>query len=66
MSRYVQRVSLFPFSSDDVLVGWELEGVEGDVKGLIPAAQLAPHELSQIEFQRIPSSYLDDLLEALA
>lgn len=64
MGRYIQKISLFPFSAQELWVGWELEGVDGEVPGLIRVADLTATELAEkgiTEFQRIPFEYLGDL-----
>lgn len=68
MSRYLQRISLFPFSTSDVWVGWELEGVDGEVEGLIQLSALPDEELSRLqveEFQLIPAEYLQDFTRSI-
>lgn len=63
MSRYLQRISLRPYSESEIWTGWELEGRTGEIEGLVLADNLSPQELSDkygvTEFQRIPSEYLD-------
>lgn len=64
MGRYIQKISLFPFSAQELWVGWELEGIDGEVPGLIRVADLTAKELAEkgiSEFQRIPFEYLGDL-----
>lgn len=68
MARYVQRVSLVPFRAEEVWLGWELEGVEGDVDGLhrldtLTADQRA--QLDSLEYQSIPMEYLSDFTRSL-
>jgi len=62
MSRYLQKISLKPYSDTDVWTGWELEGRTGEVEGLILADDLSEEELKKLgvtEFQLIPKEYLD-------
>jgi hypothetical protein len=62
MARYLQRISLRPFSDIDVWTGWELEGRNGEVEGLILAESMSADELSRLgvtEFNHIPAQYLD-------
>ena len=63
MGRYLQKISLRPFSDQEIWTGWELEGRTGEVEGLlfadhIPAAELA-EKYGVTEFQQIPVEYLD-------
>lgn len=69
MGRYVQRISLVPLRNEEVWVGWELEGVEGEVPGLIgieAITQELRERLHSIEFQLIPAEYLEDFQGSLA
>jgi hypothetical protein len=63
MSRYLQKISLRPYSDAEIWTGWELENRTGEVEGLILADDLSPDELLRTygvtEFQKIPSEYLD-------
>ena len=62
MSRYLQKISLKPYSDTDIWTGWELEGRTGEVEGLILADGMPDDELKKLgvtEFQRIPKEYLD-------
>ena len=62
MSRYIQRISLKPYSDSDIWTGWELEGRTGEVEGLILADGMPDDELKKLgvtEFQLIPKEYLD-------
>ncbi len=64
MARYIQKISLRPYSDTEFWTGWELEGSEGEIEGLILADAMAPEELAKLgvtEFQRIPKGYLGDL-----
>ena len=63
MSRYLQKISLRPYSDAEIWTGWELENRTGEVEGLILAVDipddvlLGPYGVT--EFQKIPSEYLD-------
>ena len=62
MSRYLQRISLKPYTDTDIWTGWELEGRTGEVEGLILADGMPDDELKKLgvtEFQLIPKEYLD-------
>jgi hypothetical protein len=62
MSRYLQKISLKPYSDSDIWTGWELEGRTGEVEGLILADDMSDAELADLgvtEFQKIPKEYLD-------
>lgn len=62
MSRYLQKISLKPYSDSDIWTGWELEGRTGEVEGLILADDMPEEELKKLgvtEFQLIPKEYLD-------
>ena len=62
MARYLQRISLKPYSDTDIWTGWELEGHSGEVEGLILADKMSEEELKKLgvtEFQVIPKEYLD-------
>ena len=63
MSRYLQKISLRPYSDTEIWTGWELEGRSGQIEGLVLADDLSPDELLQqygvTEFQTIPSEYLE-------
>ena len=62
MSRYLQKISLKPYSDTDIWTGWELEGRTGEVEGLILADDMSDEELRKLgvtEFQIIPKEYLD-------
>lgn len=62
MARYLQRISLRPYTDDDVWTGWELEGRDGEVEGLILAETMSEDELARLgvtEFNKIPAEYLD-------
>ena len=60
MARYIQKISLRPYSDTEVWAGWELEGHDGEVEGLIRADTMSDDELARLgvtEFQRIPRAY---------
>ena len=62
MARYIQKISLRPYSDTEVWTGWELEGRDGEMEGLILAENMSPDELRRLgvtEFQKIPPEYLD-------
>ncbi len=62
MARYIQKISLRPYSDTEVWTGWELEGRVGEVEGLILADNMSKEELAKLgvtEFQKIPRQYLD-------
>jgi hypothetical protein len=63
MARYLQKISLRPYSDSEIWTGWELEGRDGEVEGLILAEGMSEEKLVReygvTEFQKIPSEYLD-------
>jgi hypothetical protein len=63
MGRYLQKISLMPYSNAEIWTGWELEGRSGEIEGLVLADQLTPEEIAKQygveEFLRIPEEYLD-------
>lgn len=63
MSRYLQKISLRPYSDTEIWTGWELEGRSGEVEGLVLADGMSNDELAVkygvTEFQKIPTEYLD-------
>ena len=63
MSRYLQKISLRPYSDAEIWTGWELENRSGEVEGLILADGMTAEELAAqygvTEFQSIPGEYLD-------
>ena len=63
MSRYLQKISLRPYSDAEIWTGWELEGRTGEIEGLILADDIPEDELVRkygvTEFQKIPVEYLD-------
>ena len=63
MARYLQKISLKPYSDSEIWTGWELEGRTGEIEGLVLADGLSDEELAAkygvTEFQKIPEEYLD-------
>lgn len=63
MARYLQKISLRPYSDAEIWTGWELQGRDGEIEGLVLADGMSPDELAAkygvTEFQLIPSEYLD-------
>lgn len=62
MARYLQKISLRPYTETEIWTGWELEGRSGEVEGLILADNLSAEELARygvVEFQKIPAEYID-------
>ena len=62
MSRYLQKISLKPYSDSEIWTGWDLEGRSGAIEGLLLADGMSAEDLSQYgvtEFQKIPAEYLD-------
>ena len=63
MGRYLQKISLRPYSEAEIWTGWELEGRSGDVEGLVAADGMSDEELAAkygvTDFQTIPVEYLD-------
>jgi hypothetical protein len=62
VARYLQKISLRPYTDTEIWQGWELEGRSGEVEGLILADDMSPDELAKygvIEFQKIPAEYID-------
>jgi hypothetical protein len=63
MARYLQKISLRPYSESEIWTGWDLEGRNGEVEGLVLAEGMSSEELATkygvTEFQKIPSEYLD-------
>jgi hypothetical protein len=62
MSRYLQKISLRPYSDAEIWTGWELENRSGELDGLILADGMSNEELAAkygvTEFQKIPGEYL--------
>jgi hypothetical protein len=63
MSRYLQKISLRPYSDAEIWTGWELQNRSGEIDGLILADDISAEELAAkygvTEFQTIPGEYLD-------
>lgn len=63
MGRYLQKISLRPYSDAEIWTGWELEGRDGELDGLVLADGLTPEQLAHdygvTDFQKIPIEYLD-------
>jgi len=63
VSRYLQKISLRPYSDAEIWTGWDLENRSGEIEGLILADQIPEQELLDRygvqEFQKIPGEYLD-------
>lgn len=62
MGRYLQKISLRPYSETEIWTGWELEGRTDEIEGLLRADHMTVEELSAYgvtEFQTIPAEYLD-------
>ena len=63
MSRYLQKISLKPYSDAEIWTGWELENRTGEVEGLVLADGMSDEELLSrygvTEFQKIPAEYLE-------
>jgi hypothetical protein len=63
MSRYLQKISLRPYSDAEIWTGWELENRTGEIEGLILADNIPDEELRTQygveEFQKIPGEYLE-------
>ena len=63
MSRYLQKISLKPYSDTEIWTGWELVGRTGEIEGLVLADGLTAEEIRRKygveEFLVIPEEYLD-------
>jgi hypothetical protein len=63
MSRYLQKISLRPYSDAEIWTGWDLENRSGEIEGLILADAIPDDELLATygvrEFQKIPGEYLE-------
>lgn len=62
MARYLQKISLRPYTDTDIWTGWDLEGKSGELEGLILADDLSPDELARLgvtEFHKIPAGYIE-------
>ena len=65
MSRYLQKISLRPYSEAEIWTGWELEGRNDEIEGLVLADGMTDEEIARLgvnEFQKIPKEYLADIL----
>jgi hypothetical protein len=64
MSRYLQKISLLPYSEAEIWTGWELENRSGDIPGLVLADGIADEILLATygvsEFLHIPARYIAD------
>jgi hypothetical protein len=62
MSRYLQRISLMPYSDSIIWTGWDLEGRSGEIEGLVLAEGLPDADIAArygvTDFQKIPVEYL--------
>ena len=57
MSRYLQKISLRPYSDADLWTGWELEGRSDEIDGLVLADAMSDDEIAGLgvtEFQKNP------------
>ena len=62
MARYLQKISLRPYSEAEIWTGWDLEERSGEIEGLILVDSLTPEELASYgvtEFQKIPKEYME-------
>ena len=63
MARYLQKISLRPYSDAEIWTGWDLQGRSGEIEGLVCVEDLSDAELlaryGVSEFQVIPPEYLD-------
>lgn len=62
MARYLQKISLRPYSESEVWTGWDLEGEAGEIEGLILADNLSSEEIARFgvrDFQKIPAEYIE-------
>ena len=66
MARYLQKISLRPYSDTEIWTGWELEGKDGEIEGLLLADTIPQDELARTygvtDFQMIPAEYVGDIL----
>ena len=61
MARYIQKISLRPYSDTEIWTGWELEGRSGEIDGLVLADTMSAADLARLgvtEFHKIPAEYL--------
>ena len=62
MARYLQKISLRPYSDAEIWTGWDLEDRSGEIEGLVLVDNLTPEQLASygvIEFQKIPKEYME-------
>jgi hypothetical protein len=62
MARYLQKISLRPYTDTEIWTGWELEGRSGEIEGLILADNMSEDELAKLgvtEFHKIPAEYIE-------
>jgi hypothetical protein len=63
MSRYLQKISLRPYTNAEIWTGWELQGRSGEIEGFVLADDLSADEVRQkygvTEFQVIPQEYIE-------
>ncbi len=62
MARYLQKISLRPYTDTEIWTGWELEGRSGEIEGLILADGMSAEELAKLgvsEFHKIPAEYIE-------
>jgi hypothetical protein len=63
MSRYLQKISLRPYTNAEIWTGWELQGRSGEIEGFVLADHLSADEVRQkygvTEFQVIPQEYIE-------
>ena len=52
MSRYLQKISLRPYSDSEIWAGWELEGRDGEIEGLILADDMSDEEIAGLDADR--------------
>ena len=46
MGRYLQKISLRPYSDSEIWTGWELEGQTDEIEGLLLADGMSAEELA--------------------
>ena len=63
MTRYLQKISLRPYSDSEIWTGWDLQGRSGEIEGLLLVDHLSADEVRKKygveEFLLIPEEYLD-------
>jgi len=62
LARYLQKISLRPYSDAEIWTGWDLEDRSGEIEGLVLVDNLTPEQLASygvIEFQKIPKEYME-------